>query len=79
MNFTSFSNEERFIALESKQVDLLAAGATYTMERDLFEVRLAADVRMLFSQIDFVKLTCFLIFCAANGQRRLYVQCSIPL
>ncbi len=48
MNFLSLGYEERFVALQSKQVDLLAAGATYTMERDLFEVQVAADLRMLF-------------------------------
>ncbi len=48
MDFLSLSYEERFVALESKQVDLIAAGATHTMERDLFEVRVAANLRMLF-------------------------------
>jgi hypothetical protein len=39
VDFKSLSNEDRFVALESEQVDLLAAGVTHTMERDLFEVR----------------------------------------
>jgi ABC-type amino acid transport substrate-binding protein len=48
VDFKSLNYQDRFVALESTQVDLLAAGVTHTMERDLFEVRVAAGPPMLF-------------------------------
>ena len=35
----ALNNSDRFSSLQSGLVDVLAAGATYTMERDVLEVR----------------------------------------
>ncbi len=73
------SNAQRFGALESREVDLLAAGATYTMERDLYEV---SFVLLNSAEIDFIAADSWVMSPTARlaiGASRFYIQYTVPL